>query len=158
MLTDDYNEELEWREEWTPNTPFLSTQAGDITQKSLFPGRVLSGLQKSAVKFSLECQVKFLGYKRLDFISFYWLFILSRELDVVYLTISLNESKKLSKLWKPEECSCKMCKTYIAQVGFIWFYIHIKFILIKNKPCFSYFATKDCIKAEYFRTTVNILI
>ena len=27
MLTDDYNEELEWREEWTPNTPFLSTQA-----------------------------------------------------------------------------------------------------------------------------------
>ena len=32
---------------------------------------------------------------------------------------SLSKFKKLIKSWKPEACPCRLCKTYIAQVGFI---------------------------------------
>ena len=32
---------------------------------------------------------------------------------------SLNEYKSLIKYWKPGICHCRLCKTYIAQVGFI---------------------------------------
>ena len=32
---------------------------------------------------------------------------------------SLSKFKKLIKSWKPEACSCRLCETYIAQVGFI---------------------------------------
>ena len=33
---------------------------------------------------------------------------------------SLSKFKKLIKSWKPETCPCRLCKTYIAQVGFIY--------------------------------------
>ena len=36
---------------------------------------------------------------------------------------SLNEFKSLIKFWKPDTCPCRLCKNYIAQVGFIWSYI-----------------------------------
>ena len=32
---------------------------------------------------------------------------------------SLNEFKSLIKFWKPDTCPCRLCKNYIAQVGFI---------------------------------------
>ena len=32
---------------------------------------------------------------------------------------SLSKFKKLIKSWKPEACPCRLCKTYVAQVGFI---------------------------------------
>ena len=32
---------------------------------------------------------------------------------------SLSKFKKLIKSWKPKACPCSLCKTYIAQVGFI---------------------------------------
>ena len=32
---------------------------------------------------------------------------------------SLSKFKKLIKLWKPEACPCRLCKTYIAKVEFI---------------------------------------
>ena len=32
---------------------------------------------------------------------------------------SLSEFKKLIESWKPEACPCRLCKTYIAQVGII---------------------------------------
>ena len=32
---------------------------------------------------------------------------------------SLSKFKKLIKSWKPEACPCRLCKTYIAQLGFI---------------------------------------
>ena len=32
---------------------------------------------------------------------------------------SLSKFKKLIKSWKLEACPCRLCKTYIAQVGFI---------------------------------------
>ena len=32
---------------------------------------------------------------------------------------SLNEFKNLIKFWKPDTCPCRLCKSYIAQVGFI---------------------------------------
>ena len=32
---------------------------------------------------------------------------------------SLSKFKKLIKLWKPNACRCRLCKTYIAQVWFI---------------------------------------
>ena len=32
---------------------------------------------------------------------------------------SLSEFKRLIKSWKPNECPCRLCRNYIAQVGFI---------------------------------------
>ena len=32
---------------------------------------------------------------------------------------SLSKFKKLINSWKPKTCLCRLCKTYIAQVGFI---------------------------------------
>ena len=32
---------------------------------------------------------------------------------------SLNEFKSLIKFWKSDTCPCRLCKNYIAQVGFI---------------------------------------
>ena len=32
---------------------------------------------------------------------------------------NLQEFKRQIKLWKPENCTCRLCKTYIAGVGFI---------------------------------------
>ena len=29
------------------------------------------------------------------------------------------------KVWKPEVCSCRMCKKYDANIGFIWLNIHL---------------------------------
>ena len=34
---------------------------------------------------------------------------------------SLNKFKNSIKSWKPNECPCRLCKKYIAQIGFIWF-------------------------------------
>ena len=37
-----------------------------------------------------------------------------------YKTIeSLEDFKAKKKTWVPEDCTCKLCKTYIHQVGFI---------------------------------------
>ena len=33
-------------------------------------------------------------------------------------TKSLQEFKRLIKLWKPEACPCRMCKRYVANIGF----------------------------------------
>ena len=38
--------------------------------------------------------------------------------DIKYSN-SLSKFKKLIKSWKPEACPCRLCKTYIAQAGFI---------------------------------------
>ena len=32
---------------------------------------------------------------------------------------SLQEFKKLIKVWKPKACPCRMCKKYVANIGFI---------------------------------------
>ena len=32
---------------------------------------------------------------------------------------SLNKFKNSIKSWKPTECPCRLCKKYIAQIGFI---------------------------------------
>ena len=32
----------------------------------------------------------------------------------------LNEFKTKIKSWYPHHCPCRLCKTYIAQLGFIW--------------------------------------
>ena len=34
---------------------------------------------------------------------------------------SLNKFKNSIKLWKPNECPCRLCKNWITQVGFMWF-------------------------------------
>ena len=38
--------------------------------------------------------------------------------DIKYSN-SLSKFKKLIKSWKPEACPCRLCNTYVAQVGFI---------------------------------------
>ena len=37
--------------------------------------------------------------------------------------VSLNGFKKAIKKWKPVNCPCKLCKTYLHYVGFITFFI-----------------------------------
>ena len=37
---------------------------------------------------------------------------------------SLNKFKILIKFWNPDTCPCRLCKIYIAQVGFIWPHTH----------------------------------
>ena len=32
---------------------------------------------------------------------------------------SISELKRKIKLWKPEKCPCRVCKIYIAGVGFV---------------------------------------
>ena len=32
---------------------------------------------------------------------------------------SLNKCKNSIKLWKPNECPCRLCKNWITQVGFM---------------------------------------
>ena len=32
---------------------------------------------------------------------------------------SLQGFKKLIKVWKPKACPCRMCKKYVANIGFI---------------------------------------
>ena len=34
---------------------------------------------------------------------------------------SLHKFENSIKSWKPNECPCRLCKKYIAQIGFIWF-------------------------------------
>ena len=41
---------------------------------------------------------------------------------------SLNEFKSLIKFWKPDTCPCRLCQKDIAQVGFIWSYIHRNYL------------------------------
>ena len=33
---------------------------------------------------------------------------------------TLNAFKLKIKNWVPLECPCRLCKTYVSQVGFIW--------------------------------------
>ena len=39
--------------------------------------------------------------------------------DNIKMSTSINEFKRLIKNWKPEGCKCRICKIYIANVGFI---------------------------------------
>ena len=48
----------------------------------------------------------------------------------------LNEFKILIKFWKPDSCPCRRCKNYIAQVGFIWSYIHLNYLSYLFKSFF----------------------
>ena len=40
--------------------------------------------------------------------------------------VNIHAFKKEIKKWKPENCPCRLCKTYIPHVGFIWSF---KFVL-----------------------------
>ena len=35
---------------------------------------------------------------------------------------SFSKFKKKIRSWKPDKCSCKLCKTYIKQVGLVTLY------------------------------------
>ena len=51
---------------------------------------------------------------------------------------SLNEFKSLIKFWKPNTCPCRLCKNYIAQVGFSWSYMHWNYLSFLFKSFFSF--------------------
>ena len=40
--------------------------------------------------------------------------------DDIKKSTSLNEFKRKIKLWKPEGCTCRMCKVFVEKVGFIY--------------------------------------
>ena len=58
--------------------------------------------------------VKFLGYK-------IWAMVPQNVKNCK----SLQEFKRLIKVWKLEACPCRMCKKYVANIGFIWLNIHL---------------------------------
>ena len=39
--------------------------------------------------------------------------------DNIKVASSIVEFKRLIKAWKPEKCPCRLCKTYVAGVGFV---------------------------------------
>ena len=49
---------------------------------------------------------------------------------------SLNELKSLIKFWKPHTCPCRLGKNYIAQVSFVWFYMHRNYLSFLFKTFF----------------------
>ena len=70
--------------------------------------------------------------------------------------VNLNRFKTRIKNWKAEECSCHLCRHYVAQVGFIsrnsrayavnfWCGTEI-FINIASHFCISYAGFDFCIK------------
>ena len=34
-------------------------------------------------------------------------------------TDSINEFKHVIKIWKPDLCSCKLCKVYLQNIGYL---------------------------------------
>ena len=47
--------------------------------------------------------------------------------DKLKQLVDIHAFKKEIKKWKPENCPCRLCKTYISHVGFIWSF---KFVLV----------------------------
>ena len=49
---------------------------------------------------------------------------------------SLNQFKSLIKFWKPDTCPCRLCKNFIAQVGFFLSYMHRNYLSFIFKSFF----------------------
>ena len=49
---------------------------------------------------------------------------------------SINEFKSLIKFFKPDTYPFRLCENYIAQVGFIWSYIHRNYLPFLFKSFF----------------------
>ena len=48
-------------------------------------------------------------------------------------SLNITTFKKRIKKWKGEECNCRLCKTFVAQVGFlVWFHLCRLFIYIRT--------------------------
>ena len=47
--------------------------------------------------------------------------------DKLKQLVDIHAFKKEIKKWKPENCPCRLCKTYIPHVGFIWSF---KFVFV----------------------------
>ena len=43
---------------------------------------------------------------------------------------SINEFKHVIKTWKPHLCSCRLCKVYLQNLGYLWSAIIIIIIII----------------------------
>ena len=49
---------------------------------------------------------------------------------------TLNKFKTKIKSWCPDHCPCRLCKTYLSQLGFIWSaYIHLFMARIRLYTC-----------------------
>ena len=64
--------------------------------------------QKVKTTYYGQQSVKYLGPKIWDMVP-----------QSIKNSNSLKEFKFLIKQWKPDGCPCRLCKTYVAQVGFI---------------------------------------
>ena len=53
---------------------------------------------------------------------------------------SLASFKSAIKKWKTTECPCRLCKTYIPQVGFVWHNSRCKPFLKVHRYCFCFFV------------------
>ena len=59
-------------------------------------------------------------------ISFLWRKIGSILPDRLKNANSTEAFKMQLKKWKPENCSCRLCKVYVQNVGFVWEYFYTR--------------------------------
>ena len=91
-------------------SPEIMKQVFDIQEPRYNFRSDISQFKKESIKttyYGIQ-SVRFLGPKIWDIIP-----------DNIKNCQSLHEFKSLIKLWKPENCPCRLCKKYVASVGFI---------------------------------------
>ena len=78
------------------------------------------------VNHGLE-SLSYIGSKLWDSISFHM-----KEID------SINEFKHVIKTWKPDLCSCRLCKVYSQSIGYLWSaFIPVCLTLNISFPCLA---------------------
>ena len=64
----------------------------------------------------------------------------------------LNVFKSKIKYWIPNHCSCRICKTYIGQVGFI----NQTDVFVESTICLTYLILNDKILKISFKIIVKV--
>ena len=61
-------------------------------------------------------------------------------------TDSINEFKHVIKIWKPDLCSCKLCKVYLQNIGYLQSAKKRNIYVCKN----TYMSSKIRISQSFF--------
>ena len=91
-------------------TPVIFAEAFSVRQQSQYNMRNYSYFampRAKTVNHGLE-SLSYLGSKLWDSIPSHM-----KEID------SLNEFKHIIKTWKPDLCSCRLCKVYLQNIGYL---------------------------------------
>ena len=92
-------------------SPVIFAEAFPVRQQSQYNLRNYSYfamLRAKTVNHGLE-SLSFIGAKLWDGILYHM-----KEID------SINEFKQVIKTWKPHLCSCRLCKVYLQNIGYLY--------------------------------------